>query len=207
MAGVSNYKTFDLSTLTFSKPYKYHNVYKSDIYISSTKKRLFIQTPKMVLDDMIGLKLSFNIKDQTCFEKFLEQLDRVCKKMMVVKSKEWFSKEIPEDHIEKVYKSNYIAEETEEKTLTAYLESDNENILTNVYNIEAEKIDSNALLPSDEVLGILKLDSLLISKSSIKCVLKIAQIKICTELLLEDYCINSESDEEPVDSNFKFDIE
>ena len=163
----------------------------------------------MVIEDIKGLKFELQMRDNSKFKVFLEELDTKCKHMVTDNSLSWFKKQLPEKHINKVYNGTYAKGDTsEDNILKSYLETDNENVLTMVYDINAEKITYDGLMPSDEVICIFKLDSLLISKSYIRCVLNIAQIKMCTEPILDTYCIKSEYEScEDVEDNFEFEVE
>jgi hypothetical protein len=77
-----------------------------DHYICNIKhndKILYIQTPKLMIDEINDKFVILKINDE--FKKFIEDIDNYCIKYTFEKSEEWFRKEIPYDALTNMYEN------------------------------------------------------------------------------------------------------
>jgi hypothetical protein len=167
---ILNYKNIN------NKKYEYYPPHKTDsgVYISSCNYRLsknevlpfYIETPKLKTPTGIiksGNKFYMDLElpltsEFEGFRNFLSSLDESHINSCYKNNKDWFGKIIPLEVIENYYKSPVIFKAKGTcPLLRVRVPSYRGKPLIEVYNHKRKKIDSNYILPDDELICIIEI--------------------------------------------------
>lgn len=182
---VIKYKDIDLDKLEYSKPVNQQNVYYGPINYDT--KECHIQSAKMTIKEIKEDKSSnqkwlvveMNPSDFSFYD-FMVRLDDHNLESTYKQSVSWFSKELPIDVLETMY-----------KRITKPFKKDNIPILElkipyqrkqyqcSFYDTNNQVISIDKLIPGSEIITIVDIKGLKFLKKNYYCDICISQIKLC----------------------------
>ena len=214
MTEVLSFNNINLNddSLSFSKPEKVRNIYYSKIL--NNDKPLFIQTNKLEIlsntkelndkDPSIEFKISNHNLD---FYDFLNKLDNKLIQKTFQNSKDWFSKEIPLETIDDMYKRLLKPiQKNNMPNIRFKLPQVNNKILTKIYNQNKKFLDIKEVNNNIDAILILHIRGIKFMKQHYICDVYISQMKIYevnNNYIISEDCLinndNNESDEDIID--------
>ena len=213
MTNVTKYEDINTEEFNYNKPEKYNNSYFGSMSYGETNVPIYIQTPKIkftgnIKDILEQTNPVFDVsipKNRLDFYDLFLNIDNQNIKNTFNNSKEWFSKELPMEAIDDMYKpiTKGFKKDTE-PTLKFKLPLTKGKPQCIIYNQQRTFIDINDINHGDEVILILHLKGLKVLKQYYYCDCYISQIKVfkLKDLkynILKDYSILDESNDEQED--------
>jgi len=209
---ILKYDNVDISSINYSKPEKIGSSYFGSISYGDNLKPFYIQTPKLkCLNSIEGMKdkknpfLEVEIPKGRfdIYDLFLS-LDDQNIKTTVKNSKEWFTKELPLEAIDDMYKrTTKPFKKDSNPSLKFRLPMIKNEIQCGVYNQQKVFVDLNEVKEGSEVILILHIRGLKILKHNFYCDCYISQVKLFQENeyskynIIKDYALVDGEEEEP----------
>jgi hypothetical protein len=197
---VTRYKDLNLDKLSYSKPENQQNVYYGPMQYK--EKNLHIQTAKLTIkevkeDDSSNQRYLVVSVDPTDFSFYdmLVRLDDHNLASTYKFSKDWFSKELPMDVLETMYRR--ITKPFKKDTIPIIelkLPFLRKKYQCSFYDVNNQVISVDKLIPGSEINAIINVKGLKFLKKDYYCDIHISQVKLCqTESYpLFDKCLISE---------------
>lgn len=214
MASVKQYDNIDLKKMNILKPEKINNSYFGYINYDENKEPMYIQTPKLkcnvnVVDILENktpqLDVTISLKDINFFD-LLVNIDDTIVTRTHENSENWFSKELPLNVIDEMYKPLHSSfKKGNEPKIKFKIPISKNRIQCTCYNQKKECIDITNIKKDDTIILVLHFRGIKILKQTFYCDCYISQIKILENKvnkyqILEDYSIlGSEEEEEDLD--------
>lgn len=213
MSKIIRYNDVNIKNINYSKPEKNGSTYFSPLSYGENLTPLYIQTPRLKCltnyDDIKDKKnpmIDVEITDGNfdLYDFFLSIDDTNIKKTFQ-NSQEWFSKELPLDAIDDMYKrSTKPFKRNTNPVLKMKLPVIKNQIQCSIYNQDKVFIDINQLKKGSEIILIIHIRGLRISKQCFYCDSYISQIKLHQENtkynVIKDYSLLD--DDEKVDIEY-----
>ena len=217
---IYRYNDVSLDEINFSKPEKVGSSYFSSISYGETLKPLYIQTCRLkCLTDIDEIKdkknpmieVELTNGNYDLYDFFLTLDDKNIKKTFT-QSKEWFSRELPLDAIDDMYKrTTKPFKKNANPVLKLKLPVIKNKIECTVYNQNKVFIDIDELKKNKEMIFIIHIKGLKILKQYFYCDCYITQIKVFQENsnynLIKDYSLLDDHDEIDIEYDEIFDEE
>lgn len=176
---IISYKQFQVSFVNFSKPVKRIGNYYAKLSYNGEDQTL-IQFPRMKCVD--GLKKSKTRdfidllipEDNESFTEFLKNLDRMALRTSVNKSEEWFTKSIPQDLVEDMYRPNLrVCPETGKRFMRVTIPND-----IDVFNDKKLLVNRDSIEKDNEIISMFQILGLKYSKNTFEYVVKAVSLKV-----------------------------
>ncbi len=209
---ILKYDNVDISSINYSKPEKIGSSYFGSISYGDNLKPFYIQTPKLKclnsIEEMKDKKNPFLEVEIPkgrfdIYDLFLS-LDDQNIKTTVKNSKEWFTKELPLEAIDDMYKrTTKPFKKDSNPSLKFRLPMIKNEIQCGVYNQQKVFVDLNEVKEGSEVILILHIRGLKILKHNFYCDCYISQVKLFQENeyskynIIKDYALVDGEEEEP----------
>lgn len=209
---ILKYDNVDISSMNYSKPEKIGSSYFGSISYGDNLKPFYIQTPKLKclnsIEEMKDKKNPFLEVEIPkgrfdIYDLFLS-LDDQNIKTTVKNSEEWFTKELPLEAIDDMYKrTTKPFKKDSNPSLKFRLPMIKNEIQCGVYNQQKVFVDLNEVKEGSEVILILHIRGLKILKHNFYCDCYISQVKLFQENeyskynIIKDYALVDGEEEEP----------
>ena len=219
---IYKYDNIDVSKMNYTKPEKMGASYFGSISYGDTLRPLLIQTPKLKcltsIQDMKDkknpyLEVEIPKTNFDIYDLFLS-IDDQNIKTTVKNSEEWFSKDLPLDAIDDMYKrTTKPFKKDSNPTLKFKLPVIKNEIQSSVYNQQKVFVDLNEIQEGSEVILILHIKGLKILKQYFYCDCYISQIKLFQEKndskynIIKNYALIDETEEKETKFDDIFDEE
>ena len=214
MASVKQYDNIDLKKINILKPEKINNSYFGFMNYDDNKEPIYIQTPKLksninvvdILDSKNPhLDVTISLNDIKFYDLLVNIDDTILTKTLE-NSENWFSKILPLNVIDEMYKPLHSSFKKGDKPKIKFKIPISKNkIQCTCYNQKKECVDITNIKKDDNLILVLHLRGIKILKQTFYCDCYISQIKILENKvnkyqILEDYSIlGSEEDDEDLD--------
>lgn len=186
MSSVNYYENVNISNFNYSKPEKINNSYFGRVNYGKNEEPIYIQTPKLRCNSDVKeclnsktpyLDLSISKKNINFYELFTNIDSNIIKKTFD-NSENWFSKQLPYEIIDDMYKPiTSPLKKDSEPTIKFKIPFSKNKVQCTCYNQNKESIDITNIKENDNLILVLHIKGIKILKQSFYCECYISQIK------------------------------
>ena len=212
MSEVTRYDRLILENIQYDKPDNQGNVYFGSMYYDLNP--LLLQSSRLQVKEIRDdtkqkyLVLQTDSQDFKFYDK-LVQLDDHNLEQTYQKSEEWFSKELPMDVLEGMYRRiTQPFKKDEIPTIEFKIPFHNKNLQTKIYNQSNELVELDSIVPGSSIIAMVHVRGLKFLKQTYYCDLFLSQIKLVKDPIVVDPsgCLIEDSEVE-VDQDDQYDYE
>lgn len=201
MAGkIVNHRNLNVEDVSITVPEKIKGKYTS--YISSNKKELYVQTPRLVFDKDGNGKdgekgKSFLVKIDNTFDSKMNALDEHCIDVIYKNSENFFNKKkFSKEKITASYVKTLKPIDNKHSKLSVNINEKNV-LIKDQYEVER---NLNDIVPGTECILILHIDKIVYSATSMHLSYTVPQIKMYVQESLKEWSI-LQDDEDDIDND------
>ena len=194
MVNILDYRKIDLTQFNYDIPYKRDGKYIS--VMNYNNDYIYIQTPKLLVKDVndSNIELSFDDTKSEQFKDLLVALDQLNIDSIIENDVSWFGQKFSPDDINNSYRSSVSFENN---TLKCNLFNNDKELNTTFYDKSKTPIQLSKVKVGCQLIGIIQIIGLRISKHHIQCVWNLEQAKVYIKKpKLTGYSIVDMSDDE-----------
>jgi hypothetical protein len=206
---VYKFTQLDVESLTIQNPQKIGKIFYSKLHYDSNP--VVLQTPRMklvtdvsVIDSKKQPFIECEIMDTT-FLHFLKSIDQSIKDTIYQSCKDWFSKDIPKEAVNEMYKKIVKSQK-----IRIRLPVVSNEIQWKAFNEDNVYLDTNEIKKGMELIGILHFRGIKFLSGNCICDFYMNQCKVFTKpsmkYILPDACLiendNYESDDDIIDQEY-----
>jgi len=212
MSEVTRYDSLILENIQYDKPDSQGNVYFGPMYYDLNP--LLLQSSRLQVKEIRNdtkqkyLVLQTDTQDFKFYDK-LVQLDDHNLEQTYQKSEEWFSKELPMDVLEGMYRRiTQPFKKDEIPTIEFKLSFHNNNLQTKIYNQSNEPVELESIAPGSTIIAMVHVRGLKFLKQTYYCDVFLSQIKLVKDHIVVDPsgCL-IEDEKVEVDQDDQYDYE
>lgn len=194
MVNILDYRKIDLAHFNYDTPYKRDGKYIS--IMDYNGDYIYVQTPKLLVKNVndTNIELSFSDTKSEEFKDLLVALDQLNIESIIDNDVSWFGKKFSPDDINNSYRSSVSFENN---TLKCNLFNNDGGVNTIFYDKTKTPIQLSKVKVGCQLIGIIQIIGLRISKHHIQCVWNLEQAKVYIKKpKLTGYSIIDMSDDE-----------
>lgn len=190
---VTYYKNAQVASTELTIPEKLKGRYFS--YLSNKKVPLFIQTPTLQVESIGDDSIRLKVKKDGQFAQLLKQLDDFVIDYISDRTVQFFRGSL---FSRNKIANSYIPTLDENGRLTVQVHNPNKLLIKDQRDIVRK---FNDLTPGTDLIAILNIEGVALTKKTIRLILTLHQMKIYVKDLLADWCIFHDSDSEVDDDD------